>query len=203
MSIGFSVAMAKMIVIGVLFTGLVVAVIILGVKVSKLQNEIDGQPQVPTSTPITSTTEDLSLLQPWEREYRLSDNVNPSHYDLSLNPVFTNLEVGEEPKFNGTIVLKFSIKNEKQDYITIHEKNLNIISADIYRVTGGGINPIHLNVDHFESARNEFYVFTPLDAEAEFIIGDYELTMEFSGSLNQTDIVGFYASSYTDTTGPQ
>jgi hypothetical protein len=176
---------------GLLAAGLVIGVIVLGIEVARLSSELEeikNDQEVTTSIPGT-TTEDPESLDPWDREYRLSDSLVPEHYDLYIFPKFHNVE---NETFTGVVKIKFSL-TENQEYIVIHQKGLNISNPSLKIITGGGNGDVEIK-SHFAAPRNEFYVILP--ADKKFSKYQYELKLDFSGNLKQPEIVGLYTSNY-------
>ena len=116
--------------------------------------------------------------------YRLSESVNPSHYDIVLRPDIENAT------FSGSVVISANIESQSSE-IRLNCIDLVITSAKF----------ISNSVEAFASvtydSENEMISLSigqPLEA------GLLEIAIDFEGVLNDL-LVGFYRSTYTDASG--
>lgn len=141
------------------------------VPLERSYNAIESQVQKAEETPI---------------EYRLSKDVIPSNYDLTLSQL--NFETFT---FDGTvkITLKSAIKDTKS--ITLHARNLTIQKASI--VDGKSKDG---SIDLTYTKSNDKSDLLTMHSDNAFSCdAGCELTIKYTGILND-ELRGFYRSSY-------
>ncbi|XP_059047382.1 glutamyl aminopeptidase-like [Achroia grisella] len=114
---------------------------------------------------------------------RLSPLVRPVHYKLLLNP---DLKSG---LFKGNVKINVVNKDEK-NFINLHTNFLKISSVKVYKDGTEVLIEKYMEVIDFEQLLIKF--------DSNLSPGNYELDIEFSGSLTR-NIVGFYSSRLKDT----
>ncbi len=117
-------------------------------------------------------------------QYRLPDNVTPSHYDLRLQP---DLD-GEA--FAGSVGVDIALA-EPSTEITCNADGLQIVSATVISGDDSQVATVELD------AERERVTFTVANAVPA---GPARLEVEFSGQFNP-QLVGFYLSRFTDADG--
>ncbi|XP_059482028.1 glutamyl aminopeptidase-like isoform X2 [Neocloeon triangulifer] len=125
---------------------------------------------------------------PWDTEFRLPKSLSVRHYDLFLHP---DIENGT---FEGRVRMDLNL-GEAQDYLAVHQVGLTVRNA---KVEAPGGAKIALK-DAFPAPKNEFFVLLP--EQENFQPGEVRVYLDFSGSLQHSDIVGFYTSQYKDEQG--
>ena len=138
-----------------------------------------------------TSSEPPALTEPWEINYRLPTDTLPIHYDISLHPDFTT------DRFSGVVYISITT-TAPRNFLLVHTKFLNISSTHVYgnHVTSPGAD---ISIGRaFEYAPNEFWVIQLND---QLPAGNYTIHLEFNGSLNRGDIVGFYRSTYKNDKG--
>nr|XP_012217531.1 PREDICTED: glutamyl aminopeptidase-like [Linepithema humile]XP_012217532.1 PREDICTED: glutamyl aminopeptidase-like [Linepithema humile] len=116
--------------------------------------------------------------------FRLPKEVYPIHYNLLLHPDLN------EGTFSGKVVILFSVEDTRK-FIALHQKDLEITSADI--TTHGLKEDYKINISSI-SKPTEYEIFT-ISTEKDLMPGMYDLTLNFTGNLKKK-IVGFYSSTY-------
>ena len=166
----------------------------------KLQREL--QPRHPTEPP--SSEGDVLPFDQRAKDWagRLSTDVLPKRYSLTLQP-FLTLDDATDSKlrrhftFDGEVSIKVEC-NTPTKTITLHTKNLTLHKNPMVKSLSAGA----AGADLFESYTfvndYDFLVIT-LKEELEEA-QDYEISIEYSGELNE-NLYGFYRSSYTTADG--
>ena len=148
--------------------------------------EVKLTTQTPEYTSTFGTTPASFEDGPW-KELRLSRNVIPVHYAITLYPDF----YGDNAWFYGNETIEIDIKGQTK-YILIHINYLNITSA---RVEDNNGTSVEINRT-FEYKPNQFLVIetkTPLAVNKKVFV-----QIQFDGSLTRS-IVGLYKSVYTNS----
>lgn len=124
--------------------------------------------------------------------YRLTDEVRPVNYDISLRPHFTAENGREAFTFDGSADITLSTDRQNVSSITLHSRDLNISSQAISHVWGDSVPSIKSTIYDEET---HFLTFI-LD-RALLVNQSYILSFKYVGTL-RTDMVGFYRSSYEE-----
>ncbi|XP_076074224.1 glutamyl aminopeptidase-like [Mytilus galloprovincialis] len=133
-------------------------------------------------TPVTT----LSLTEPW-KNLRLSRDVLPIHYDITLYPDF----YGNQSSFYGNETIEIMV-HRTTSYILIHYLYLNMTKTMLKDSNNKEIKIKPLR--NYEE--NQFWIIeteSPLKAGITVF-----LDLQFDGSLTRA-IVGFYKSSYVNS----
>lgn len=171
--------------------GFCVATIVLAVDNTSLRDELDELKNgaVTTSAPIISTTtEPLPTTDPTVTtespddmsDYRLPENVVPSHYELYLYPDLST----DSGDFRGKVVITVTV-TETTDTIKLHNNGLTVETVTI------DDQPCAYQLDTV----HELMIITP--ESGPISQGEAEISIEYSGSMLDR-IVGLYISSYTN-----
>ncbi|XP_065343747.1 aminopeptidase A-like isoform X1 [Cloeon dipterum] len=163
----------KYVVGGIVIFGLAVAVIVLAVEVARLSDELNNK----------------NPEEPWKTNYRLPEQLIPDYYVVNIHP---NMETS---KFTGSMFLYVDINGGSLNYLPIHQKGLAITNptiASVDKINGRVLRNIEV-ASYLEVPENEFFVILPKEALAP---GKYKVSLEFSGSLDQPELVGIYSSEY-------
>lgn len=143
-----------------------------------------------TLTSATSFPLERSLNPPSKAsssEYRLPLVAYPVHYDLTVEPNFTNFSFKGETSINLKIV-------EETDNITLHANNLTITTEGVrFGNAEGNIKVIDL----VYTSRTQFLTIV---LEREVTKGYYVLNISYEGYLDNNN-KGFYRASYEDSAG--
>lgn len=115
--------------------------------------------------------------------YRLPSHVYPIHYELTLEPNFTNFT------FTGEVSIELEIAEETSN-ITLHVYNLTVNFED---VSFGDIEIESVNY-------NEDYQFLIINFVNNVSEGSYILKINYEGYLNSNNR-GFYRGNYQDSDG--
>ncbi len=114
--------------------------------------------------------------------FRLSNRLVPDHYhlDLHLNSELSKTQVSEKLEFH---------LNEERRFIVLNARNLQIASATL---SGGSLAGSTV-CDIVLEAENDRVIFVPQSApDCKLAAGNYVLELEFTGSINDKDLRGFY-----------
>lgn len=115
--------------------------------------------------------------------YRLPTNVYPVHYDLTLEPNFSNFS------FAGEASIELQVTDETNN-ITLHAYNLTV------SVEGVNFGDIEIeSVDYVEE-----YQFLIINLGQNVTQGSYMLNIIYEGYLNSNNR-GFYRGNYQDSDG--
>lgn len=125
---------------------------------------------------------------PWDAEYRLPSGLHVDHYELQLRPAL----LGASESFTGSVRLDVRL-SEPLAYLPLHQYGLTVSNV---RLSDG----VELR-DFFDAPKNQFVVLRPGGAAGHFPAASFSVHLDFEGSLRQPDIVGLYASYYTDPSG--
>jgi aminopeptidase N len=121
---------------------------------------------------------------------RLSADVVPTDYAIRLT---LESDAFKKNVFSGIVDIQFDI-NKDVSLIQLHAKDLNIIGVTLDKT--GGIDIIMEGPD----LETDLVTVTQING-TNFTKGTgYQLTITYSGILSETEMVGFYKSSYTDGT---
>lgn len=115
--------------------------------------------------------------------YRLPTHINPLHYDLTLEPDFSDFT------FTGEATIEVEI-TEETDNITLHAYNLTV---GVDGVTFGNVGVANVSYD-------DFYQFLVITFEESVPEGSYVLKISYDGYLNSNNR-GFYRGNYQDQNG--
>lgn len=122
-------------------------------------------------------------------EYRLSDDIWPSHYDVELTPYFEEEEQHEAFTFDGSVSINLKPSKAGLTKIALHKASINISSLTLIRVSNSAIVSTGLTIYNEETEILTIPVDEPLD------VIDYLLKINYVGVLSD-DMRGFYRSYY-------
>ena len=125
----------------------------------------------------------------WESNYRIPESTLPLHYDLYLFPDL------DQKTFSGHVTIHIKA-TEPRDYLVTHVQYLKVTKTEL-KDADQNVVPLDSS---FEYEPNQFWVVVPSSKPLQ--AGNYSLYLEFNGRLDR-DILGFYMSSYTDSSGGQ
>lgn len=130
--------------------------------------------------------------------FRLPNNTRPLAYSIHLT---TRIDTQTDFTFVGTVAITLIGVGAASNTITLHHRNLTIISAQLTRSSAPDVY-LPLVEPPIYTAANELLTYT-LDAAAGNLITAGErfvLTIRYAGVL-RTDTSGFYRSSYINESG--
>lgn len=129
-----------------------------------------------------------------KEEYRLSDKVWPSHYDVKLTPHFQEVAPGSPSfSFDGEVTITLQATDGEQSAIVLHANNLQINNDWSVRDENGA--PVDRGAAI--SYQNETHKVTfPLQAALTADV-DYRLRITFKGVMDDS-MRGFYRSYYNE-----
>lgn len=124
--------------------------------------------------------------------YRLDTNILPSNYEINLTPYITPDAGAKLFTFDGQSTITFTTLIE-QSTIVLHAKYLSIQKITLTEF-GGVLTPIFINSQNHDNVTDKL----TLNLESD-IVPDitYKLEFQYTGTL-QTDMTGFYRSSYVE-----
>lgn len=123
-------------------------------------------------------------------DYRLHNTTVPIHYDIWLS---TEIHKGEFD-FEGRVTIEIQVI-ENTSNITLHHRQLTIVSVDLLSSTG---MTIQQNVPTASEDDVEFLIISPTQ---QFVAGQkYSVVINYLGTLRD-DNAGFYRSSYINNQG--
>ncbi|CAO1393773.1 unnamed protein product [Diamesa tonsa] len=147
----------------------------------------------------TSPIDSLPEIQPAQIvavNYRLNDDVIPSHYKLEFTPYFEKEGLKEQFTFDGVVIISLKTIKPNISSIVLHANELNIDKWEINE-TGA------LNKDSgvFDNSTYEVKTHKWTIPLKDFmkINTEYQLRVEYTGALND-EMKGFYRSSYKEGT---
>ena len=123
--------------------------------------------------------------------YRLSTNVMPDSYKISLKPYLMETDGDKRFTFDGEVQIQVTVK-VATNILEMHAKNL-AISVQEYRDTLVG-NPKHMpTLEH-----NQTTDIIKFNLDSTWAVGAVKyLTFKYTGTMDD-DMHGFYRSSYLD-----
>nr|AGT95896.1 aminopeptidase N [Aedes aegypti] len=123
-------------------------------------------------------------------DYRLNDDVMPSHYDITLTPYFEDEDSHQAFSFDGISVMTFRVTKPDVTNIVLHMWKINITSWYLKRASDSSDVP-H-GVESYDEETHKLTI--PVNqALAENV--DYQLIFNYVGILDD-DMHGFYRSYY-------
>lgn len=137
-----------------------------------------------STAPMTIAAADNPKNQEQKRNYRLPDNAVPKYYDLTFAPDL------EKFTFTGTERVDLAIKKASSE-IVMNSLELQIKKASISSKSPGS-KRIELS-PRFDKTTEKVF----LTAKTAIPAGEYQLEIEFTGSLND-QMRGFYRARYKD-----
>nr|XP_006820980.1 PREDICTED: aminopeptidase N-like [Saccoglossus kowalevskii] len=126
-------------------------------------------------------------------EARLPTTVIPYHYDVKLQVYLDEQLDGDKYlDIDGETYIYVTCK-EATDEITVHIKTMTVDSCDVFETD----NNQQISVTSTETVpENEFYV---IKLSRSLGVGQkYKIHFNHTGTLNQTDLRGFYYATYTE-----
>ncbi|XP_070558846.1 aminopeptidase N-like [Ptychodera flava] len=122
---------------------------------------------------------------------RLPQTMQPTHYKIKLTP-YLDAEDGENQfRFDGRVEISTtSLQNSRK--ITLHGRNLDI-HRDSLQITDDDSNTLSVKTIAFDKLYDFITIETydEIQANRNYVIG-----MEYKGTLNNSDQLGFYVESY-------
>lgn len=158
-------------------------------------------PEGTTKNAPQPTSEQMPTEAPWNG--RLSYDVWPIRYDLTLTPYLYDEDVGDTGPgirrftFDGEVNIRVQC-HKVTDMITMHLNNITIYSLKVVRLTDGEKENLvaSYNIDTYYQFLN--IKLTGMMEENE----DYEVMITYLGEL-WDGLAGFYRSTYTNEAGEQ
>ncbi|XP_050068504.1 aminopeptidase N-like [Anopheles maculipalpis] len=130
--------------------------------------------------------------QTLDESYRLPNNTSPVHYHLALRTAIHE----NDRQFSGTVLILFDV-HEPSTTVTLLNRALSVQRAFLHEVATGGVaGPQIEQLAHETDSRTEHLTLTlsqMLPAGSQ-----YFLRIEFQGTLQNNNNMGFFASSYLD-----
>uniref|UniRef100_A0A182N5W6 Aminopeptidase N n=1 Tax=Anopheles dirus TaxID=7168 RepID=A0A182N5W6_9DIPT len=137
-----------------------------------------------------------SRRQAVDETYRLPNSTAPVQYHLSLRTAIHE----NNRQFSGTVLILFEVL-EATTTVTLHNRQLSVQRAFLHEVaaTGGGAGAELEQAEHATDTRTEHLTLT---LQQMLAAGTrYYLRIEFQGTLQNNNNMGFFASSYLDNNG--
>ncbi|XP_049277419.1 aminopeptidase N-like [Anopheles funestus] len=133
--------------------------------------------------------------QPVDESYRLPNNTSPVHYHLALRTAIHE----NNRQFSGTVMVLFEVL-ESTTTVTLHNRQLTVQRAFLHEVaTDGSAGPQIEQASHVTDPTTEHLTLTM--SQMLPVGSRYFLRIEFQGTLQNNNNMGFFASSYLDNTG--
>ena len=115
--------------------------------------------------------------------HRLPRHAQPRRYEVTLTPDL------ETARFDGSVRVQFEVTEPGHRALTLNAAELEISAVEVDGISA----TFHLD-DNLERLL--------IDAEHELVVGGHELTIAFTGTINDK-LRGFYRSTYVDDSGEQ
>lgn len=127
--------------------------------------------------------------------YRLTTDIEPFDYVLEFTPYLENSVDGNEPfTFDG--ICNISIRTSKHgiNTITLHKQDLKIIEQNLVKFAQQNVEYIEIKSNESDDITKKYTLklAKPLIANEVYV-----LNFKYIGRL-QTDMLGFYRSSYKE-----
>ncbi|KAH8302478.1 hypothetical protein KR044_007322 [Drosophila immigrans] len=126
--------------------------------------------------------------------YRLSNNVFPSFYNLTINIEGTTTNPGTT--FNGEVAITLQTNQSNLLEITLHKDALNISSCSLFNKNGGLQQSVATAALQYDQTTQQLTV--PL-SQALTANENYTLHFQFTGTV-RTDMAGLFSASYVEPT---
>lgn len=117
-------------------------------------------------------------------DYRLPTHAYPIHYDVTLEPNFTNFS------FAGEVSIEIQITEEANN-VTLHAYNLTVVAEDVSFGNGSDVAVEGVSYD-------EDFQFLVIGLRENVSVGSYVLRIVYEGYLNSNNR-GFYRGNYEDS----
>lgn len=127
-------------------------------------------------------------------DYRLESNVVPDSYNITIQPYIRSEDGERQFTFNGSIEINVHAVETEVKKITVHTKNLEIFSAEVF------FNELVLvrEKDHvYDDVTSKFTIHLK---DALTLGYSYKIRMSYKGQMDD-DLLGFYRSSYIKPNG--
>ncbi|KAH8358869.1 hypothetical protein KR093_002955, partial [Drosophila rubida] len=124
--------------------------------------------------------------------YRLSNNVRPSYYNLTIN--IQGDASNPSSTFDGQVAITLQTNQSNLLEITLHKDALNISSCSLYSKTGVLQQSVATSSLKYDQATQQLTV--PL-SQALTVNENYTLHFQFTGTV-RTDMVGLFSASYVE-----
>lgn len=127
-------------------------------------------------------------------DYRLETSVVPNSYNITIQPYIRSEDGDKQFTFDGIVEINVNVSKNDVKTITVHTKNLNVSSAEVYSKD----LVLPTDKDHtYDTATNKFTIhlkdFMTLEQS-------YQIRLSYKGQMDD-DLHGFYRSSYTKPNG--
>jgi len=145
---------------------------------------------LPTITSATSKTSSKPIIP---SDFRLSGNIKPTNYDLTIKTYFQpySIRTNDDEYFEGTVKISIRLDNDA-DFIRLHVDKSLLIYDQIKISDDLGNTSTYKN----ESSNYKEHELYEIDLGETLSAGDYVLEMEFSGRFG--NLYGFHKSKYTE-----
>uniref|UniRef100_A0A182F8D7 Aminopeptidase N n=3 Tax=Anopheles albimanus TaxID=7167 RepID=A0A182F8D7_ANOAL len=140
----------------------------------------------PEKLPSTNAT-----LRAEPEEYRLTDDIVPSHYDIEIRPYFEQQPNRSAFSFDGSTTITVTAAVEKIEQIKLHTSYLDLLSVSVLRKSNS--SPVPLTNRTYDE---ETEVLTLNLGMALLRNVEYLLVFSYVGQM-EDDMRGFYRSYYT------
>lgn len=177
---------------------------------NKLNTFVNDHPALSTSASIKNAIKERDYNNEWAdknepiiRNYlkattTLNEAVVPLSYYIELTPYFDN-EGAKTFKFDGIVTLHFLATQSKQNSLKLNSNKLSYKAVPI--VEDLNQNPVEIKVTNLLDALIDENGLIEFKFDSELRVGgEYSITFHYEGSL-ETDMSGFYRSSYKDENG--
>lgn len=131
-------------------------------------------------------------------EYRLSQNIDPVNYNLTLRPYLLESDGSKRFTFDGEVYIEL-VPKTTTNIISLHSKNLTYISQEYWaKSASAAVAPIPLALSGNTRALNTDTDILNFTTSGDLIANtSYILHIVYTG-LMQDDMQGFYRSYYTN-----
>lgn len=126
--------------------------------------------------------------------YRIPDNIRPSHYKISLKPYLLNTDGQKQFTFDGEVFVTFKTTASNLKTVIMHSKKLKYSEKKLYETNAPQTTINIVSVDE-DSVTDKFTLTLNSALKANT---DYTLHCKYTG-LMEDDMHGFYKSSYVDS----
>ncbi|XP_058825930.1 aminopeptidase N-like [Topomyia yanbarensis] len=124
-----------------------------------------------------------------DESYRLPTETIPTHYSIHL---WTAIHEGE-PDFQGSVDIHLNVV-ERNDTITVHNRDLVITTALLYRLENGEL----LEIDQPTYSLDKQRDFVTFQCSSVLEVGSYVLKIVYTGRLQTSSSSGFFRKYYRD-----
>lgn len=148
-------------------------------------------------TELSSSAPSPAVIEDEELNYRLNTDIEPINYIIDVTPYFDDKTSGKQAfTFDGIVIITLKSNESNVTRIVLHKQDMDIKWQTLTKVpeNDSNVENIPLTSDNYDNITKKYTIEL-----SNALIKDeiYMLKFEYTGKL-QTDMLGFYRSSYKE-----